>query len=267
MTTLEILTFAILPLFLLLEVLTPGATGTPGWRLRAATVTAVTFALSLVAGAAYKAVFAGASLLPGDRLGTAGGALVGMLVYDFCHYWYHRCAHRFDALWRLGHQMHHSAESLDPWGAYFLHPLDAAFFLTLSNVVLYPVLGLTPAAGAAASALTTFCAVFQHARLATPRWLGWLVQRPESHAVHHERGLHAFNYANLPLWDLLFGTLRNPPAGEPRPALGFYDGASARITEMLMFRDVSRPRTAQDRLPSRNARSGGRLRPQEARRE
>ena len=242
MTTLEIVTLAILPLFLLLDVLTPGATGTRGWRARAAAVTACTFALSLLAGVAYKALFAGASLLPGDRLGTVGGAVVGVLVYDLAHYWYHRCAHRFDALWRLGHQMHHSVESLDPWGAYFLHPLDAAFFLTLSNVLLYPVLGLTPAAGAAANAILTFCAVFQHARMATPRWLGWLVQRPESHAVHHERGLHAFNYANFPVWDLVFGTLRNPPAGRPYPVLGFHDGASARIAEMLAFRDVSRPR-------------------------
>jgi len=241
MTTLEILTLAILPLFLLLDVLRPGATGTRSWRVRAAAVTACTFALSLLAGAAYKALFGGASLLPGERLGTVGGALAGVLVYDLGHYWYHRAVHRFDTLWRLGHQMHHSAESLDPWGAYFLHPLDAAFFLTLSNVLLYPVLGLTPIAGASANAVITFCAVFQHARLATPRWVGWLVQRPESHAVHHQRGLHAFNYANLPLWDLVFGTLRNPPAGAPRPVLGFHEGASARIAEMLAFRDVSRP--------------------------
>lgn len=242
MTLLQLLTLAILPFFLLLDVLLPGAAARRGWRWRAAAVTAFTFALSLAAGAAYQALFAGASLLPGARLGTVGGAACGLLAYDFCHYWYHRAAHRFDALWRLGHQMHHSAESVDAWGAYFLHPLDAALFLTLSNVVMYPVLGLTPQAGAAATAAATFCAVFQHARIATPRWVGWLVQRPESHAVHHMRGLHAFNYANLPVWDLLFGTLRNPAAGAPRPEAGFYDGASARIAEMLAFRDVSRPR-------------------------
>jgi sterol desaturase/sphingolipid hydroxylase (fatty acid hydroxylase superfamily) len=241
MSTFEMLTLAILPVFLLLDVLRPGATATRGWRIRATAVTACTFALSMIAGTGYHALFGSASLLPGARLGTAGGALCGLLAYDFCHYWYHRCAHRFDGLWRLGHQLHHSAESLDAWGAYFLHPLDAALFLTLSNLVLYPVLGLTPEAGAAATAGATFCAVFQHARMATPRWVGWFVQRPESHAVHHTRGLHHFNFANLPLWDFVFGTLRNPPAGEPRPVLGFYDGASARLADMLAFRDVSRP--------------------------
>ena len=53
--------------------------------------------------------------------------------------------------------------------------------------------------------------------------------------------MHAYNYADLPLWDLVFGTFRNPPDGATRPAQGFYDGASARVWEMLAFRDVSKP--------------------------
>src|SRR5688572_6224681 len=99
---------------------------------------------------------------------------------------------------------------------------------------------LDPAAGAAASAVLTFCAVLQHADIRTPRWLGYLVQRPESHAIHHARGVHAHNYADLPLWDIVFGTFRNPRAGS-RPEQGFYDGASARLRDMLLFRDVSHP--------------------------
>ena len=59
-------------------------------------------------------------------------------------------------------------------------------------------------------------AAFQHANLRTPRWLGYLIQRPESHSVHHARGVHAFNYCDFPLIDMLFGTLRNPPAHEDR---------------------------------------------------
>lgn len=235
-------TLAILPLFLLLDVLLPGSTAPRGWRWRGLAVTAFSFALSMGIAEGYHALFGGFSVLPGERLGTWAGALCGLVVYDFFHYWYHRAAHRFDWLWRLGHQMHHSAESLDAWGAYYLHPLDAALFLSMSNLVLYPVLGLTPEAGALATAAATLCAVMQHARVPTPRWLGWLVQRPESHALHHARGLHAFNYANLPLWDAVFGTLRNPRMGTPQPALGFYDGASARIAAMLLFRDVSRER-------------------------
>ncbi|HEY0820116.1 MAG TPA: sterol desaturase family protein [Rhizobacter sp.] len=244
MSWLELLTLAILPAFLLLDLVMPlgGVPRLRGWRVRAGIVTTVNFGLSLALGKAYAQVFGGVSVFDGQALGTWGGAVVGVLVYDFFHYWYHRTAHRLDGLWRLGHQMHHSAESLDPWGAYFLHPIDAAIFLSLS-LVLLPVLGLTPLAAATATAFLTFCAVFQHARLRTPRWLGWIVQRPEAHAVHHARGVHAFNYANLPMWDLLFGTCRNPPA-QPQPTLGFYDGASTRIADMLAFRDVSSPAPA-----------------------
>jgi hypothetical protein len=42
----------------------------------------------------------------------------------------------------------------------------------------------------------------------------------------------------LPLWDLLFGTLRNPRGDAPAEA-GFYEGASARLGAMLAFRKVA----------------------------
>lgn len=80
----------------------------------------------------------------------------------------------------------------------------------------------------------------QHASFRTPRWLGYLIQRPESHSVHHGRGIHRYNYADLPLWDMVFGTFRNPEGFQPKH--GFYDGASERIPEMLAFRDVSTPK-------------------------
>ena len=249
MSWLEIATLALLPLFLVADLLHRAHRDrrARGWRTRALLVTAVNFGLSLVVGQAWVTLFGGASLFDGAVLGTLGGAVVGVLVYEFVHYAYHRSAHRFDWLWRLGHQMHHSAESLDAWGAYFLHPLDAAIFISASSLVLYPLLGLSPQAGAAASAVLTFCAVLQHADIRTPRWLGYLVQRPESHAIHHARGVHAYNYADLPLWDIVFGTFRNPSAGS-RPEQGFYNGASARLRDMLLFRDVSTPRTTRCRL-------------------
>jgi hypothetical protein len=85
----------------------------------------------------------------------------------------------------------------------------------------------------------TFLAMFQHANIRTPRWIGYIVVRPESHAAHHQRGVHAFNYCDLPAIDMLFGTFRNPPAFEGQA--GFWDGASARLGAMLAGRDVSEP--------------------------
>jgi sterol desaturase/sphingolipid hydroxylase (fatty acid hydroxylase superfamily) len=52
--------------------------------------------------------------------------------------------------------------------------------------------------------------------------------------------VHAYNYANIPLWDMLFGTFRNPPAFPER--YGFWDGASAQMGAMLLGRDVGEPR-------------------------
>jgi len=240
----EIVALAVLPAFLLLDFIHRGHDERRArwWRTRALAITALNFVLSMLLGGAWVAAFDGWSLFSLGSLGTVGGAAVGVLAYEFVHYWYHRSAHRFNWLWRLGHQMHHSPETLDAWGAYYLHPLDAALFVTWSALVLYPLLGLAPEAGALASAVLTLLAVFQHANLRTPRWLGWLVQRPESHRIHHARGVHAHNYADLPLWDWVFGTLDNPRDMPRPPAQGFYDGASARLVDMLLFRDVSRPR-------------------------
>ena len=50
--------------------------------------------------------------------------------------------------------------------------------------------------------------------------------------------MHAYNYSDLPLFDILFGTFRNPRdfAAEQ----GFWQGASSRVPQMLVFRDVAR---------------------------
>ena len=133
--------------------------------------------------------------------------------------------------------MHHSAESLDAFGAYYLHPFDVFFFTSISSLVFFPLLGLAPEAGALAAAFLTFNAMFQHANISTPRWLGYLIQRPESHAVHHGRGIHRYNYSDLPVWDMMFGTFRNPRTQDG--PVGFYTGASTRIIDMLTFRDVA----------------------------
>jgi sterol desaturase/sphingolipid hydroxylase (fatty acid hydroxylase superfamily) len=237
----ETLGLALIPTFLVLDLLyckRPFWT-TRLWRLKALLVTAASVALSILVALFWGRVFDGSSLLDGSALGIAGGALVGILIYELVHYAYHRLAHRTDVLWRWAHQMHHSAESLDAFGAYWLHPLDTFFFTTWSSLVFFPLLGLCPEAGIIGSVFLTFNAMFQHANIRTPRWLGFLIQRPESHGVHHQRGVHAFNYSDLPLWDMLFGTFRNPALWEEEA--GFHDGASDRLGPMLLGRDVSEP--------------------------
>ena len=76
--------------------------------------------------------------------------------------------------------------------------------------MILTILGVPPAAATMTILIVSFLSMFQHANVRTPRWLGYLVQRPESHTVHHARGIHRHNYADLPVFDLLFGTFRNP---------------------------------------------------------
>jgi len=215
------------------------------WRLYAVAATVGIFFFTGWVAATWGELFEGVTLIDGSRLGTIGGAVVGVLTYEFFHYWYHRAAHEWTWLWRAGHQMHHSAESLDAFGAYYLHPVDAAIFTTLSSLVFFQLLGITVEAGVLGALFLTFNAMFQHANVKTPRWLGYLIQRPESHAVHHGRGIHRWNYSDLPLWDIVFGTFRNPKTVDGIQ-VGFYRGASTRIPEMLIGRDVTQPTRARD---------------------
>ncbi len=101
------------------------------------------------------------------------------------------------------------------------------------------VVGADGAAAALAGYASFVAAVFQHLNVRTPRWVGYLLQRPEGHSVHHQRGLHAYNYGNFSLFDLIFGTFRNP--ADFVATQGFWDGASRCVGAMLIGRDVDRP--------------------------
>jgi sterol desaturase/sphingolipid hydroxylase (fatty acid hydroxylase superfamily) len=148
-------------------------------------------------------------------------------------YWVHRLRHRAP-LWRF-HQMHHSAERLDVAGAFYFHPLDTVVFAFLATF-LASFVGRRSGAGGGGRLLRFFGAVFTHANLRTPRWLGFVIQRPEAHAVHHQRGLHSDNFGGLALWDAAFGTYRNPRTWTG--VAGFWNGASRRMGALLAGADA-----------------------------
>ncbi|MEA2463412.1 MAG: hypothetical protein QOJ98_1159, partial [Acidobacteriota bacterium] len=134
MTWIEIVplaTLALLPLFLILDaVYRARKYDTPRfWRLRAFAVTLLAIALSFAVPMLWGRLLGGRTLFDLSPLGTAGGAVVAILLYELVHYWYHRSIHRNDTLWRIFHQMHHSPEALDAWGAYYLEPTDVFMFV------------------------------------------------------------------------------------------------------------------------------------------
>jgi len=236
-------TLALIPGFLLLDFVIQRRryAKTRFWRLRGFLVTVAIFFFTGEVAVLWGKLLGDYHLFDTSGLGIFAGAALGVVIYEIAHYWYHRAAHDWDWLWHAGHQMHHSAESLDTFGAYYLHPIDAALFTTWSSLVFFPVLGLSVESAIVAAFFLTFFSMFTHANIATPHWLGYLIQRPESHHIHHERGLHRYNYADLPVLDMIFGTFRNPTSLK-NERVGFYDGASSRIVDMLVGRDVSEPR-------------------------
>jgi sterol desaturase/sphingolipid hydroxylase (fatty acid hydroxylase superfamily) len=211
----------------------------PGWKWRGIAAFATYFFVSSYLPYLWTEQLARYQLLDLTGLGTVGGALVGLFVYEAGVYFWHRAMHGSNALWRAFHQMHHSAERLDTFGAFWFSPLDMIGWTALSSVCLTVAVGITAEAAVLVLYAGTFLSVFQHANVRTPHWIGYVVQRPESHSYHHERGVHARNYSDLPVFDWLLGTLHNPRSFAG--AAGFYDGASRRLGAMLAMRDVSAP--------------------------
>ncbi|MEK6478735.1 sterol desaturase family protein [Catalinimonas sp. 4WD22] len=227
---------------MLWEALFPGKTlpKVKNWKLRGLSSFAFFFYLSSYLPLLVDPWLAPYQLIDLSALGTVSGGLLGILLYELGVFAWHYSLHHSNFLWRSFHQMHHSAERMDTYGAFYFSPLDMIGFTMLGSVCFTLLVGLSPQAITMVLLVTTFLGMFQHANIKTPRWLGYIVQRPESHAYHHARGIHKCNYSDVALFDIIFGTFHNPQSFEHDT--GFYDGASARVGDMLLFKDVSQPK-------------------------
>ncbi|MBX3472103.1 MAG: sterol desaturase family protein [Planctomycetes bacterium] len=192
---------------------------------------------------------------PSGAAGTVVGALAGYFVLTFVYYVWHRARHEVPLLWRWLHQLHHSPRRLEVATSFYKHPLELASNSVIPAVVLFLLVGLEPTAAAGATALAGLAELFYHWNVRTPRWVGFFIQRPESHCVHHATGVHAKNYGDLPLWDMLFGTFENPATFDGR--CGFDAAAEARVGDMLAGRDVVAAQAGEAApAPARRERAG-----------
>ena len=208
------------------------------WLLKGLVFFSFTGAVNALLPALTASALRGHTLFDLSGLGTLPGAVLGALVGDFFGYWLHRAMHRWHGLWRWTHQMHHSAERMDLAGMTYSHPFDTLLAFGLTGLAL-ALLGLSPDAAALGGFLGYVTAVVQHMNIRTPMWLGRIVMRPEAHGLHHERGIHAYNYASFPIWDIVFGTFRHVESFPEH--YGFWPGASAKLGAMLIGRDVGEP--------------------------
>ncbi|HEY9027325.1 MAG TPA: sterol desaturase family protein [Burkholderiaceae bacterium] len=142
------------------------------------------------------------------------GAVLAVLLYDFCDYWLHRVSHESALFW-AAHVVHHQSRrfnlstALRQESAYAL--TGWPFFLPMALV------GVPPALFALAGIVVLFYQFWIHTEHVGK--LGWLdrwVSTPSNHRVHHATNARYLdrNYgAILVLWDRLFGSFE--PESEP----------------------------------------------------
>jgi sterol desaturase/sphingolipid hydroxylase (fatty acid hydroxylase superfamily) len=201
-----------------------------GWWTRAILLNVVQLGAAVLAAYAWDPFLAGRSVYTLE-LGSISGPVVGYVIITFIFYWWHRARHVSPFLWRWFHQVHHSPARLEILTSFYKHPFEILINSVLTSSILTVLLGLPPSQVASAMLITGLAELFYHWNVPTPHWLGYLFQRPESHCVHHKEGWHQQNYADLPLWDILFGTFHNPKLWSDR--CGFANDGEQRLGEML----------------------------------
>ncbi len=237
--TVTLIVLALAILMMVVERLKPGRDfpAVSGWWARALAVNLVQVGFVFLAGATWDGWLVRNRPWSADRLGFAGGAVAGYVVITFIYYWWHRARHASPFLWRWFHQFHHSPQRIEIITSFYKHPFELLANGILSSLIVYWLVGLDAKTATLAVTLTGIAELFYHWNVRTPYWIGYFIQRPEAHLVHHEQGLHAFNYGDLPLWDMLFGTYRNPKEWDAK--CGFAEDRELRVGELLLGRDVN----------------------------
>ncbi|PHR93624.1 MAG: fatty acid hydroxylase [Robiginitomaculum sp.] len=211
-----------------------------GWKLRGLMSFVIYFYLSTYLPLIWDKHLTGFQVFDLKSVHPFVAVAASLFVFELLIYVWHRAMHSQDWLWLPFHQMHHSAERVDSYGTFYYSPLDMIGFTMVGSLSLSIFIGLSAQTVTLFLFVSLFLVMFQHANIRTPQWIGYFVQRPESHTVHHQTGVHAYNYSDFPIFDILFGTFKNPKHFQKET--GFYNGASARIPAMLMFYDINKNR-------------------------
>ena len=207
------------------------------WPLRVLSINACQLLIVLLAGISWEKWLGAASVfqLAGSMSPLAGG-LLAYVVASFVYYWWHRARHRFHALWVCFHQIHHSPRRIEAITSFYKHPADMVVNSFISTLIVYTLLGLSPADGVVFSLITTAVEMFAHTNVRTPHWIGYVIQRPEMHRIHHQSGYHTNNFCELVWWDMLFQTYENPNTWDAE--CGFTPEREERLMDMIAGKDV-----------------------------
>lgn len=210
-----------------------------GWWPRAALLNAAQLSVVFLAGVAWDGWMLRHRVWSLDVWPPIAAGALGYVIHSFVYYWWHRARHASPFLWRWLHQLHHSPQRIEVVTSFYKHPFELLSNGVLSSAILNLGVGLSPEAATVTFLCNALAEFFYHWNVRTPAWLGYVFQRPESHCVHHQQGLHAYNYGDLPVFDMLFGTWRNPRQWQGACGLG--PVAEHRLGSLLLGQEPESP--------------------------
>ena len=207
------------------------------WPLRVLAVNGVQLGVILLAGMSWERWLSSKSLFHlSQHVAPATGGLIAYFIATFIFYWWHRWRHEHHLLWRGFHQIHHSPQRLEVITSFYKHPGEMIVNSLIGSLLVYSILGLSLQAGSIYTLCTAVGEFFYHTNIKTPRWIGFVFQRPEMHRIHHQYDRHKNNYGDITWWDMLFGTYENPK--EWVHTCGFDDDKEQQLLKMLSYKDV-----------------------------
>lgn len=143
--------------------------------------------------------------------------VLGVMLFDFVTYWFHRISHLTPVLWRF-HRVHHSDTSMDASTFFRGHPVETFLWFGTSNIIAAGIFGLDLIALGLYFIVSTPFFFLEHSNIKFPVWLdktfGLIFTTPNIHKVHHEQDQFYTdsNFSDIfILWDRLFGTFKYKP--------------------------------------------------------
>lgn len=156
--------------------------------------------------------------------------LIGLLLFDFIAYWFHRLSHEINIFW-AAHIVHHQSEELN-----FTTVFRVSFFAVIFRSLFFIWMPLVGFDSFTILTLGVFLAGYQF--LTHSRMIGKLgilesfMTTPSHHRVHHGRNVQYMdhNYGHVfIIWDKMFGTFI-PEEEEPEYGItsGFESNSALR---------------------------------------
>ena len=238
MTLPTIITILATIFFLIIERLKPGRKlpKIKNWYYQAILINLVQLLITLATARLWIEIFGEISLFKiSNWQSQILQGLFAWFIGTFFFYWWHRVRH-LKGFWLIFHQIHHSPSRIEAMTSFYKHPIEILSDAILSALILYPLLGCSMMGAFWYNCFAGIGEYLYHSNIKTPKWFRYFIQTPELHSIHHQFGVHKYNFGDIPIWDRIFGTYKDSTEFAER--CGFPKNAENKLKEMLLFKDV-----------------------------